>query len=339
VRIRPALALAAAVLSAAALSASTLTAPSAASTSPASALAKHKPRGMEWRPGAKLPKVPKGYKLVAWPPPPVLKKLRSGETVPVVKVKLDLSRRQEIRRYGHLENSAGIVNLELEPDVKAGAEAESLGAPKGFGCVPGLPKFEKRVGAVPTTVMQSYSTISHMTQKFTYGNAQSTSFSLGFSATGSDGTFGISGDASVSTYGSQDFTPELDRSFNHWQTYFEWGLYFVDNSCSQLDYYEDMPFQWNSGSNYYHPASAPKATFCSPFHAKDKFHKFTSQASTIKGAFDALGFKGSAQTGYTHTAEISFIFSWPRGTPRLQLCGTVNDPGADPGVIVASRKA
>jgi hypothetical protein len=74
------------------------------------------PHFMEWRPGSPLPKVPSGYLMVAWPPSQVLSKLKPGQTVPVVTVKPG-TKAQEIRRYKHLENSAGIVNLELEPDV------------------------------------------------------------------------------------------------------------------------------------------------------------------------------------------------------------------------------
>jgi hypothetical protein len=59
-----------------------------------------------------LPHVPKGYKLIAWPPSQVLKDLKSGQTVNVVAVKKG-TKAQEIRRYKHLENKAGIVNLEL----------------------------------------------------------------------------------------------------------------------------------------------------------------------------------------------------------------------------------
>jgi len=45
----------------------------------------------------------------------------------------------------------------------------------------------------------------------------------------------------------------------------------------------------------------------------------------------ALGFTGSAQTGYSSTASIRFDFS-----VTGQLCGTKNTPPNSPGVIVAS---
>jgi hypothetical protein len=75
-----------------------------------------RPYYTEWRPGTPLPKLPSGYVVVAWPPSQVLSKLKPGQTVPVVLVKPG-TRAQEIKRYKHLENSAGIVNVELEPET------------------------------------------------------------------------------------------------------------------------------------------------------------------------------------------------------------------------------
>jgi hypothetical protein len=269
--------------------------------------------------------------LVAWPPAKVLKKLKPGQTVPVVKVKRG-TKAQEIRRYRHLEKTAGIVNLQLEPD-RAGSNTPD--SPGDF-CYPRPPVFVKRVASKAATVAQSYSTITGVTQHFTYGEGQSSSIEFGTSATGESGTFGGSGTVSVSTEGGWKFTPQAGRTFTWWRTYFEWGLFYVGNSCSFLDYYESEPFQWNGGSDYKHPASAPKATFCVPAHGVDVFHTNDSTASTVGGGFYVLGLKGTVQTGYSQTAEISFDFHLRPAVAR-RMCGTKNDPGTSPGVLVARK--
>jgi hypothetical protein len=152
-------------------------------------------------------------------------------------------------------------------------------------------------------VAQSYSTIAHVTQTFTYGGKQGSAIQFGDSQTGDSGTFSIGGSLSIDSTSSQGFAPQYGRNFVHWGTYFEWGLYLINNSCSFLNYYEAMPYQWNGGTQYKHPTGAPGAPYCVPEHSKDHH--------------------------------------WPKGTKRLQLCGTVNDPGGNggPGVLVASRKA
>ena len=141
------------------------------------------------------------------------------------------------------------------------------------------------------------------------------------------------GTASVTDDGSssQGFATQYNRSFNHFQTYFEWGKYFVPNSCSVLDGYETKPYQWNAGTNYVHPSGAPGATHCTPEHNGDHFLKASTTASTFSVGFSVLGFSGTAQTGYTTSAEIYFHFG-----STSQLCGVNNTPPNNPGVLVAS---
>ena len=132
-------------------------------------------------------------------------------------------------------------------------------------------------------------------------------------------------------YAQQGYKPQTGRSFNHFQTYFEWGRYYVVNSCPQLDGYESQPFQWNAGTNYVHPSGAPGATHCTPFHPGDHFTKANTTATTLSNGFTVVGFTGTAQTGYTNTASISFDWS-----VNAQLCGANGTPPNSLGVLVSS---
>ncbi len=244
---------------------------------------------MSWKPGRPLPHVRAGYPLMAWPSARVLAHIKIGHTVPLMAV---THRTNMARAYRSLENAAGIVNLEAEP-----ISPDS--------CVPGLPEYQSDQGSHATTVMQSYSTISGMTQNFAYGQGQSSSLEVGFSASGDSGTFGGNGTTSVSTDASIGYAPQTGASKNHLQTYFEWGKYYIPNSCPQEVGYETMP---------------PAATHCAPYHPQDKFTKSTTTASTVKARFTVtpVGFTGTAQTGYSKTAAIQVRLLADRPTVRRE---------------------
>jgi hypothetical protein len=264
-----------------------------------------------WKPGTPLPHVPTGYHLLAWPPQQVLGHLKVGQNVPVVKVNTAHPLR------GVRANPAGLVNLELVPDLRAS------------GCAP--PVFKKDLGQHPGNVMQSYSYIN-TTQTFTYGDDQSTDFGVGLSASGDDGTFSADGHTSVSTTDSQGFAPQKGASNNHFQTYFEIGKY--TQSCfapwGTWTNHLVMPYQWNGGTNYVHPNYIPPATHCVPEHKGDSFTKHTTTATTFKVGYTVEAFNGTAQTGYSNTASIKFVFH-----QRGVLCGHTGPPAHKPGFLEA----
>jgi hypothetical protein len=166
---------------------------------------------------------------------------------------------------------------------------------------------------------------------FTYGRGQS-SLGVGVSTSGDAGTFSADGTASVSTDASQGFNPQRGKSFNYFETYFEIGKYFVSNSCPQLDRYLTQPYQWNAGTKYVHPRTAPSARHCTPEHHGDTFTKSTTAATIFSVGYTApkVSFTGTAQTGYSRTASIEFEFS-----RTGHLCGVKNTPPNNPGALVA----
>jgi len=339
-RIRPAIA-----LSAAALFAWITIVPASAGTSVAAGYAafaaKHQSHYLEWRPGHRLPHIPTGYKLVAWPPSQVLKNLKPGQSVSLVSIRKG-TRAQEIRRYKHLENKGGIVNLELRYSGKV----KGANGAKAVVCLPEKPVFEQQLAEKHIIVAQSYSTIPNVTQSFHYGGGATSTFTVGISGSGDFGTFSAEGTTGVAAYTSWDFTPSHGRAFNHWRTDFQWASYYeqwagAPTVCKYFDHYTDQPYQWDGG-NYSNQASgAPNAPFCERVKRVDTITKKDSKASTIKAGFDIGGFSGSVQTGYSQDASIKFHFHLAKHQ-KAQLCGTVNKPGAispGPGVLVASPRA
>lgn len=175
---------------------------------------------------------------MAWPPQQVLAHLKIGQKVTVVKVNM-AHPMQDVRT-----NPAGLVNLEFVPD------------PGNGGCT--TPIFKKDLGSHPGYVMQSYSYIN-TTQKFTYGEGQSTGFGIGLSVSGKAGSFSADGQTSVSTTDSQGFNPQKGPSNNHFGTYFEIGR-FIQICTAAGEHHTNhlvMPYQWNAGTKYNHPKIHP----------------------------------------------------------------------------------
>lgn len=273
------------------------------------------PYFMTWKPGTTLPAVPAGYKLVALAPQ--AKTLATGHDLTMTPVSRSLAKRQP-GAYSAYENKAGVVDLEAEPVT-----------PNGLGCTPIV--YESDLGSHTGIVMASFSTIAGVTQVFTYGSGQSSTLGIGDSTSGDDGSFSADGTTSISTDFVQGFNPQVGRSFNDWQTWFEIGEYY--QACPAQDFWYTWPFQWNAGTFYAHPAGAPGATHCTPENPGDSGTQYTTTASTVKLGWNsgALGFDGTAQTGYSYTAEIEFKY-----TVKAQLCGVNNTPPNSPGVLVAS---
>jgi hypothetical protein len=272
------------------------------------------PYFVEWVPGTPLPTIPAGYHIEAWPSqPPAGQLLTAGQATATVALSAQPTSTQMSALTAVQPDASGIVNLEVLPGASACGT-----------------KFLRNVGSEATNVLQSYSTISGMSQTFTYGSGQSSSLGVGISYSGESAGFSASGTVSVSTSSSQGFPTQSGAAKNHWESYFEVGEWVT--ACSTGGYYTVKAYQWNGGDAISHPSGAPGATHCVPELNGSTFTQNTTRASTFAVGFNVYGFNAQSTTGYDGSAEISFHY-----TQNAQLCGTVNDPGASgPGVLVAS---
>jgi hypothetical protein len=239
---------------------------SSASTTPVL----HMPLSWHWRPGAPLPRVPAGYKLMAMPSQATLANLKPGQSAPETAISA-ASYRANATQYQRLENPAGLVNL------------EAVYSP--LDCLPTSLSFVSDIHSEVASVAQSYSTISGMTQSFTYAVGQTTNIELGISETGDYGSWTGTGNTGWSTTDSpgsqQDFTNQTGVNFVHWRTYFEWGKFKQNDTCASDVYYQTQPYQWNAGTAYVHPSGASGASYCEPESSGAKFHKNSATASTL----------------------------------------------------------
>jgi hypothetical protein len=278
-----------------------------------------KPIYAQWTPGNPLPAVPAGYKLMALPAPQVQAAVKVGQMLPLVTITPGTNARMKAE-YGYLANAAGIVNLEMVPDPGQ--------------CIPQGQKVKAKYKKRITLVMQSYSTIPHVTQIFTYGNGQSSSLEVGWSASGKKGTFTFDYNKSQATTSAQGFPRKHGRSFNHWQTFFSYEKLVNANTCPAAVSYNLMAYQWDAGDAIEHPKGPPATPHCVQQLPGSTFKQDTTAATRVKTAWTipALGFTGSAQTGYDTNAEITFKFG------RLSsMCGRYNTPPNHPGYLVAAK--
>jgi len=274
----------------------------------ASSTSQKLPYFIQWKPGTKLPSVPHGWRLMAEPTQAVMAKVKIGHRIPWV------------TPAKATPNTAGIVNLEAAPKI----------------CPP--PIVRKRWRKKYTDVAQSYATVKGITLGFTYGNGQSSSLGVGISTTGADGSFTADGTNSVSTDGSQTYPAKHGPSFDHWQTRFAYEELEQDPCSSTkqgLTLWYVQAYQWDAGERILHPSGAPGTPHCEYYPGHSTFTKTTTKATTFSAGFSIgspVSFNGSAQTGYTATAAVSFHFR-----KHGELCGAHTQPGGkDPGVIVGA---
>jgi hypothetical protein len=276
-----------------------------------------------WKPGAALPKIAAGEKLVAWPvyAPGTTPPAKDPPMVPIAtttatgKIVLTASP-AAIRKV----TSDGTVNLLAQPQ----------------GCV--VVSF-KNEGKKLTGVGEAFSTTKAAQLIFSYTRSQDSSLEVGLSASGSndwsgDGSIGVSGGSS----GTQFFGVQNHVNRDRYLTDFRYGRwhYECSSKLGSTNYYLVAAYEWGAGAGYSHPA-APKASHGNCVHEPkgDGFSLSSTTAIQFSAGFSVLGFTGSAQTGYDTNASITIDFPFGNGW----MCGLDDLPGGShPKVLFAQAK-
>jgi hypothetical protein len=248
----------------------------------------------QWRPGTPLPAATNGWRLMAEPTSKVLAAMKPGQKMPLV------------TPSKATPNSAGIVNLIETPTY----------------CVSVL---DRQLGKWATFVGATYATVNHITGHFSYGEGSSSSLGIGTSGSGDQGSFSESYTISVSTSFTQKMPKTYTRGKNWWQTFFSYAEYEL--VCTVVgDSYYVQATKWDAGDGVEHPKHFPKVTGgnCVPELAGSGIEDDKHRAATFGVGFDIgkpIGFKGSADTGWTKDAKITY--DWH---VNGSACGTDNTP-------------
>lgn len=194
-------------------------------------------------------------------------------------------------------------------------------------------QYVRNLGKAKGTVGSTYVPTSHATQQFTYDVGQSSSIGFGYS-TEAGGGFKFGGTASWSS-SLRTAWPTFGANRSVWyQTEFNFGEY----KCNILGvdiYYLDIVNGYAGGATIKTPTFIPStpSKWCVDVMSGVQISSNNSAAVTWTGNVDigtpVVHFGASIQTGYDHSAQLTYKFSAFR-----QLCGQKGDPGGAPGQLV-----
>ena len=194
-----------------------------------------------------------------------------------------------------------------------------------------------RYGPRWTTVGQAFANVRGAQVQFSYGRGQLTELGVASSAYGRRGTYVPAGTLTVAATAAQRFPARAGPVRALYQTRFRFAR--MEQTCTPPEdglapahLFLVAATGFAGGARIAATPKPPLALFCVPFSAGSAYTLFGTTAVTwgagvrIRPARVSL----SAQTGYAHSAAVTFRFS-----RALQLCGTAGLPGSHPGELVA----
>lgn len=184
-------------------------------------------------------------------------------------------------------------------------------------------------------VGQTYSTASYNDSDFIYTTGSSSSLGMGYSLTGSFGTFTAQGTHNFDSTYAETYPTQSGKKYNYFRTEFGTSKYYVtcDTGFGLYYYYIVATSHYDGGKSIIHPSSAPTATHCVPEDGgSSTIH--TTKAVTWSNGLDTSGSFGldlSSQTGYSSEAELTYKYH----SSHARLCGVSGAPGTTPYQLVA----
>jgi hypothetical protein len=198
--------------------------------------------------------------------------------------------------------------------------------------------YVQNLGSKNVLVGATYTTVAGTSAKFTYTSGASSNLGVGYSVSGSYGSYSKSGTIARSSTSTIDFATRSGSYY--YSSYFNYGKYSFwcypvgQPNAKTIYSYKVRANAFNGGSSV-GATSAPSATYCVKFGRNSSMTKDTSTAvtwSTGASLNSSIGINLTTQTGYTSAAKLTYTNS--SSTDR-QLCGTNGYPGNSPQRIVA----
>lgn len=229
----------------------------------------------------------------------------------------------------------------FEDDADA-TTAESLAQKSSldYGPVPSgcIKSFQKDLGARKVFVGGHYDYTDGVSHWLSFKESAQSEIGIGVSASGAKGTFSASG-GTKKVKATDDVADFARASVNeHDYTSYRFGLYKLSCGTSGLPNwshkYLSQAYKFAGGGSVWQGAKTPAAWNCVPLAKGLTYKKSTSRAwtNTIGAKTgDLIGVDVSAQAGYSGEVTVGFQFWSKSGL----LCGTKDDPGGKPGLLVA----
>jgi hypothetical protein len=187
-----------------------------------------------------------------------------------------------------------------------------------------------------TTVGQAFANVRGASVQFSYGRGQATELGVASSTYGRKGTYIPAGTLAVAATAAQGFPTLAGPVRALYQTRFRFAK--LEQTClppaglAPVHRFLIAATGFAGRARITATPKPPSAQHCTAFSAGSAYTLFGTAAVrwptavTIQSARVSL----SAQTGYSHTASVTFRFS-----RALRLCGTAGLPGSHPGELVA----
>jgi len=194
-----------------------------------------------------------------------------------------------------------------------------------------------RYGPQWTTVGQGFANVRGAEVQFSYGSGQLTELGVASSTYGRPGTYIPAGTLTVAATAAQQFPARAGPVRALYQTRFRFAK--LEQTCTPpvaglapVHRFLVAATGFAGGARIAATPKPPRALFCVPFSAGSAYTLFgTTAVSWVTGVtIQPARVSLSAQTGYSHTASVTFRF-----TRALRLCGTTGLPGSHPGELVA----
>jgi len=177
-------------------------------------------------------------------------------------------------------------------------------------------------------------TTTGVTAKLTYTSGSSSTLGVGYSTSGSVGSFTASGTTTVSSSATIGMSPISAVAGRYWKTQFVYSKFgYACGGASTYAAYEVRATSFAGGAQNISVTAVPSVPYCTPMPANTNYTKSTTNASTFSaGAALAgdIGINLSSRTGFTSSTKITYTFA-----AAHKLCGSAGYPGASPGRLAA----
>jgi len=196
----------------------------------------------------------------------------------------------------------------------------------------------KNLGSRPTVVGRAF-TVTGATATLTFTAGASSELGIGFSLSGSKGSFRANGTSSVESESVTEFSPSAGISGRIWKTDFHFAKFRIicTTGANAQTMYEVRATAHDGGAQASIPSGPPtvKSANCKKYGSGSNFTKSTTGATKFSGGVEIssiIGIDLSSKTGYTKKAAVKYHFS-----KTLRLCGTKGLPADNPGTLVAKE--
>jgi hypothetical protein len=181
-------------------------------------------------------------------------------------------------------------------------------------------------------ITQTYSTTSGIYMNAVYNSGSSSTLGIGFSTSGTYGSYSQSGKTSKSSTATQTFQQKTGAHSWFFDSYFRYGKYVIYCDWgfgSYIDHLEVRPTSYAGGTHYREVGGwTVQSKYCVPESIGASFTKNSTQAQEWSDGLDIdalIGIDLSTVTGYTSSTSVKFSF-----TANRRLCGYADVP-AGPG--------